>query len=207
MIPLLKWAGGKRWLTTKHSDLIPNAFNRYIEPFLGSACVFFHIRPDRALLGDSNEELITCYLALRDDPYAVETILERHEMDHCKAYYYAVRDSRPRSLAARAARTIYLNRTCFNGIYRVNLNGKFNVPKGTKDTVIFDDDDFDAISTALQKAEIRNADFEELIDEAGKPGERRTAHCLQGYGRRSLAPMRSKQGADIDRSRIGVCAP
>ena len=166
MVPFLKWPGGKRWFVTKHASLLPANYVRYIEPFLGSGCVFFHICPEQALLGDINKDLITCYLALQDDPYAVEVILERHELNHCEKYYYAVRASRPRSLPAKAAQFIYLNRTCFNGIYRVSLNGTFNVPKGTKDTVIFDDDDFEAIAAALQHAEIRPADFEELIDEA-----------------------------------------
>lgn len=166
LVPFLKWPGGKRWFLAKHSSLLPDNYKRYIEPFLGSGCVFFHICPERALLGDINKDLIACYLALREDPYAVEEILECHEFNHCKEYYYAVRASRPRSLAAKAANFIYLNRTCFNGIYRVNLNGTFNVPKGTKDSVIFDDDDFYAIASALRGAKIRPIDFEKLIDEA-----------------------------------------
>jgi DNA adenine methylase Dam len=130
MKPFLKWPGGKRWLTNKHAHLFPKKFDTYIEPFLGSGSVFFHLAPKKALLGDTNQELIATYSGLRDDPMAVEDTLLMHEMNHCEAYYYSVRNSRPRTSHMKAARFIYLNRTCFNGIYRVNLNGTFNVPKG-----------------------------------------------------------------------------
>lgn len=166
MKPFLKWPGGKRWFVAKYAHLFPSRFGRYIEPFLGSGSVFFHIAPRTAVLGDTNTDLIDTYVALRDDPCAVEDALCEHELNHCDGYYYALRDASPRSIVSRAARFIYLNRTCFNGIFRVNLAGTFNVPKGTKDTVVFDDDDFAAISKQLQKANIGVSDFEPLIDGA-----------------------------------------
>jgi DNA adenine methylase len=143
MKPFLKWPGGKRWLISKYAHFFPKTLQTYIEPFLGSGSVFFHLAPEKALLGDTNQELIGTYSGLRDDPISVEDALVMHEMNHCKDYYYGVRDSRPRTSHMKAARFIYLNRTCFNGIYRVNLNGTFNVPKGSKTEVVFEDDDFE----------------------------------------------------------------
>lgn len=128
--------------------------------------MFFHLAPGKAVLGDTNSDLIITYAALRDDPCAVEEVLSEHGLNHCDDYYYAQRDALPRSDISRAARFIYLNRTCFNGIFRVNLAGLFNVPKGTKDSVIFDDDDFAGISKLLKNAEIRVSDFQSLIDDA-----------------------------------------
>ena len=168
MLPFLKWPGGKRWFVANHAHLFPDVPGVYIEPFLGAGSVFFHLGPKRAILGDSNEDLVDAYSGLRDDCHAVEAALTEHELNHCEAYYYHVRESRPRTMAAKAARFIYLNRTCFNGIYRVNLDGKFNVPKGTKDTIIFDEDDFEGISILLQNATIRVSDFEGLIDGANQ---------------------------------------
>jgi DNA adenine methylase len=166
MKPFLKWPGGKRWFIAKHAHLLPRNFGRYIEPFLGSGSLFFHLVPERALLGDTNSDLIITYSALRDESCAVEEALTHHQLNHCDEYYYALRNASPRTAAQRAARFIYLNRTCFNGIFRVNLQGTFNVPKGTRDTVIFDDDDFGALSDVLQDAEIYVSDFESLIDKA-----------------------------------------
>jgi DNA adenine methylase len=166
MKPFLKWPGGKRWFVAKYAHLLPPHFGRYIEPFLGSGSVFFHLAPPNALLGDLNSDLIATYIAVREDPDAVEEKLFEHELNHSHDYYYALRDASPRSDIHRAARFIYLNRTCFNGIFRVNLAGTFNVPKGTKNTVIFDDDDFVAQSKVLRNAEICAIDFEPLIDRA-----------------------------------------
>ena len=167
MKPFLKWPGGKRWLVSRYSHLFPKKFGTYVEPFLGSASVFFYLAPEKAILGDSNPDLIATYSGLRDDPFAVEEALLTHEMNHCEAYYYGVRDSRPKTPHMRAARFIYLNRTCFNGIYRVNLDGEFNVPKGTKSAVVFDDDNFETASLALRRAHIQVSDFETLVDRAG----------------------------------------
>lgn len=166
MIPFLKWPGGKRWFVANHADLLPKEFNLYIEPFLGSGSVFFHLKPRWAVLGDVNPDLVSAYQGIKDDWLEVEELLEKHEQEHSESYYYMVRKLVPRKHTNRAARLIYLNRTCFNGIHRVNLDGKFNVPKGTKDSILFDTDDFNAVSQLLANAEIRVSDFEELIDQA-----------------------------------------
>lgn len=166
--PFLKWAGGKRWFVQKHSDLIPTQYNRYIEPFLGSGAVFFHVEPEYALLGDVNEDLINTYVAIRENWSLVYRYLREHHRRHSKEYYYEIRSSKPRSIYTKAAKFIYLNRTCWNGLYRVNLKGEFNVPIGTKSSVIFPDDSFEDIALLLQNADLFHCDFEDLVDEAGR---------------------------------------
>ncbi|WP_329841111.1 Dam family site-specific DNA-(adenine-N6)-methyltransferase [Stenotrophomonas geniculata] len=169
--PFLKWAGGKRWLTreSKVMQMIPlNA--RYVEPFLGSAAMFFHSRPTCALLNDFNADLIATYQAIKDDWESVFTLLQAHQRKHLKddSYYYSVRSSTPNESAARAARFIYLNRTCFNGLYRVNRKGQFNVPRGTKDAVVMPTDDFESISKMLAGATLTHGDFGKVIKECGQ---------------------------------------
>lgn len=166
MTPFLKWPGGKRWFVANQVHVLPTAFNRYIEPFLGGGSVFFYLKPTQSILSDLNSELIATYKAIRDDWAGLREKLLSHHFNHSSGYYYAVRDSKPRLLAAKAARMIYLNRTCFNGIYRVNLNGKFNVPKGTKDAVVLETDDFEGAAALLANAELRTSDFEPIIDQA-----------------------------------------
>lgn len=168
MTPFLKWPGGKRWFVFKYAKLLPSTFRRYIEPFLGAGSVFFHLKPKNALLGDINEELVNAYRIIKNDWVLLENVLLAHHRNHGKRYYYRIRDTEPRKDLNRAARLIYLNRTCFNGIYRVNLDGKFNVPKGTKDAVLYDTDKFVELARQLTHVELRTSDFEELIDEAKK---------------------------------------
>lgn len=164
--PFLKWAGGKRWLVQQHSRVLPRAFKTYYEPFLGSAVVFFHLLPSRAVLSDTNEDLIKTYIAIRSDWARVWNKLKHHQKLHSHEHYYLVRRSKPRSLSGKAARFIYLNRTCFNGLYRVNRTGKFNVPKGTKDKVIYPDDNFEALSRSLGTCKLIVQDFASVIARA-----------------------------------------
>jgi len=166
MTPFLKWPGGKRWFVANHPALLPSVFNRYIEPFLGGGSVFFYLKPPQSILSDLNPELIATYEAIRDGWEALKGRLLSHQSNHGGDYYYAVRESKPRLPVTKAARMIYLNRTCFNGIYRVNLDGKFNVPKGTKDAVVLETDDFEGAATLLANAELRTSDFEPVIDQA-----------------------------------------
>ena len=165
-IPFLKWAGGKRWLVEHHAGIFPPCSGKYIEPFLGAGSVFFHLCPKHASLSDSNRELIDTYRAVRNNWRLVLKHLKKHEANHSDAYYYHLRSTSPKALTTKAARFIYLNRTCFNGIYRVNLQGKFNVPRGTRNSVLFETDDFEALSGVLQNVELRVCDFEEMIDQA-----------------------------------------
>lgn len=164
--PFLKWAGGKRWLTSKIKALIPKDYNRYIEPFVGSAASFFSIRPEQWILSDSNSSLINCYITIRDDWRAIEANLKIHHEKHSKEYFYKVRDLTPSCLAEQAAQFIYLNRTCWNGLYRVNLKGKFNVPIGTKKSVVLNSDNFEKVAGLLAGGTITCCDFEQSVDMA-----------------------------------------
>lgn len=168
LLPFLKWAGGKRWFVANYDQYIPQEYDRYIEPFLGGGALFFHLRPENAVLGDINPDLIETYEAIRNNWGRVIEILKRHHRRHHSEYYYKVRSMTPKTKYERAARFIYLNRTCWNGLYRVNLNGDFNVPIGTKTNVLYEDDNFREQSFALKKAQLVCDDFEKLIDMAGK---------------------------------------
>jgi DNA adenine methylase len=164
--PFLKWAGGKRWFIAKYADLLPKSYARYYEPFLGAASVYFYLKPKLATLADSNKELIDAYRGIRAYPTQFVNHLKRHQTKHSKVYYYTIRDSTPKTLAEKAAKFVYLNRTCFNGIYRVNLNGKFNVPIGSKDEVLMASDVFPEVSRLLKQASLAVSDFERIIDQA-----------------------------------------
>ncbi len=167
IIPFLKWPGGKRWLISNYSSLLDVEFKRYVEPFLGGGAVFFHLAPTTAVLSDINRDLIACYDLIKQNWQDVWCILKRHQRLHGPKYYYEERSCRHRTPEERAAQLIYLNRTCWNGLYRVNLNGQFNVPIGTKDSVLLDSDDFKSTSALLQGADLRVQDFEVTIGSAG----------------------------------------
>jgi len=135
--PILRWAGGKRYLLPDLLSHLPVNANkrRYHEPFLGAGTLFFALRPKTAVLSDANEHLVRCYQSVRDDPDSVAFYLRDHAKRTGHKHYYAVRAvyNRSRFSGAQAARFIYLNKTCFNGIFRVNLDGEFNVPYGHKE--------------------------------------------------------------------------
>lgn len=167
--PFLKWPGGKRWLIAKYNDILPKRIRgRYIEPFLGSGAVFFRIQPKAALLSDKISHLIQTYEGIKHNWEEVWSLLEAHQREHSKEYYYSIRGQSPEDSVSRAAWFIYLNRTCFNGIYRVNQQGVFNVPVGTKTKVLLPTDNFAGWAAALSAAELTCVDFESAIAEAGK---------------------------------------
>jgi len=166
--PFLKWVGGKRWLVASHKDLFDIKFDRYIEPFAGSASVFFYLNPPQAILSDKNKKLMDAYRAIKKDWQRVVSSLIKHSRNHSTEYYYTVRALAYDDEYDRAAQLIYLNRTCWNGLYRVNKNGQFNVPRGTKDKVILDTDDFEGVSRRLQRTELLDGDFSQVIEMAGK---------------------------------------
>lgn len=168
LLPFLKWAGGKRWIARRLKDRIGHISGTYIEPFLGSAAVYFSILPERALLSDCNFELVNAYRALQLQYKAVLRHLTNYQILHSTAFYYEMRGRHPKTLAKKAARFIYLNRTCWNGLYRVNTRGDFNVPIGTKDAVLLVSDDFSRMHTTLKNAQIRCSDFQQSIDAAGE---------------------------------------
>ena len=172
--PFVKWAGGKGTLVGAIAERIPKnrTYRRYVEPFVGAGAMLFWIRrsfPDLpARIGDSNEELIVAYRTVRDDVDGVIAKLETHAHLHRQEHYYAVRANVPRGETERAARFIYLNRTCYNGLYRVNRKGLFNVPMGRYDKPkILDRENILAVSTALRDVELRSGDFGAYTDDCG----------------------------------------
>lgn len=165
MLPFLKWAGGKRWLVQSGQLQIPSHYERFIEPFLGGGAVFFSLEPERALLSDVNPELVELYETVRDEPELLRTILEWHQEKHSSTHYYAIRSRRYRDKVWRAARTLYLNRTCWNGLYRLNRKGEFNVPIGTKTDILLEES-FAEACALLARATLACQDFEHTIAEA-----------------------------------------
>lgn len=170
MEPFLKWAGGKRWLISESDVLLPDMkiVDKYIEPFLGGGSIYFHTEPKKSILSDINNDLINTYIVIKEDWQELYYILKNYNKKHCEEFYYKVRASKPRTKLNRAARFIYLNRTCWNGLYRVNKKGEFNVPIGTKKTVIFEEDNFGYLSQLLKSAELDVCDFEMTINKANE---------------------------------------
>jgi DNA adenine methylase len=179
--PFLKWVGGKGKLRHALSALMPRGVElmRHVEPFMGGGAMFFARAPERALLCDINPDLVHTYVTVRDQPAELVRELTKLAKGHDKDHYYSVRDrfnqrlTKPgaRSGVERAAMFIYLNKTCFNGLYRVNRSGEFNVPMGAyKNPGILDADNLFAASARLASADIRLASFETLLSEA-RPGD------------------------------------
>lgn len=169
--PFLKWAGGKTQLLAQFAPLFPapGSYARYVEPFLGGGAVFFAMRPPVAVLADVNAEIVDCYEAVRSCPEDVIRALDKHE--YTSDHYYRVRADKPKGLAARAARTIYLNKTGYNGLYRVNRSGGFNVPMGRYTNPGFRSPTLfatlRACSVALASAKLVPGDFERMLGDAG----------------------------------------
>ncbi len=144
MSPVVKWAGGKRQILEKLKANLPEKFNNYFEPFIGGGALLFDLAPKNATINDVNQELLAIYTCLKDDELYRLMLeeLDKHENNHSEEYYYQVRewDRDPRfelePLWKRAARAIYLNKSCFNGLYRVNAKGYFNVPSAKKEHVV-----------------------------------------------------------------------
>jgi len=166
--PFLKWAGGKRWLASFMKETVVDLPGRYIEPFVGSGAIYFALSPRRALLSDVNKSLVETFRCVRDYPGEIEGLLAAHHVRHSHEHYYAIRGANYVEPIERAAQFIYLNRTCWNGLYRVNRQGKFNVPVGTKTSVTLSSDDWMGVSKLLSGAQLSCQDFEQAIDAAEK---------------------------------------
>ena len=171
--PFLKWAGGKTNLLGQYEPLFPEWSGDYFEPFIGSGAVFFYLsaRPEERnyYLSDLNQEIVDAFCAVRDDVEGVIKLLAKHQQLHSKDYFYQVRGLVPQNLSAleKAARTIYLNKTCFNGLYRVNKKGEFNVPMGNyKKPSILQIETLKAASRALSPADLSTGDYSVLVDKA-----------------------------------------
>lgn len=162
--PFLRWAGGKTWLIKHLSSIIGDcAFNCYHEPFLGGGSVFFYLSPtSTSYLSDLNGELIDTYYAVKEDPEGVISKLE--EFSNTSEQYYKIRDAKPTSSIDIAARFIYLNQTSFNGIYRVNRHGNYNVPYGYRKKDFIERDKLISASKVLQSAHLQVGDFECVRD-------------------------------------------
>ena len=205
--PFLKWVGGKTQLLPQIFELFPKNFNRYHEPFVGGGAVFFNLQPNKAILSDVNPDLIQAYQMIRDDVDSVIAELKQHRAE--EAYYYSVRETDVAELSAAeaAARIIFLNKTCFNGLYRVNRRGKFNVPFGKyANPTICNEKNLRAVSDALQGVDIRLQSVFELDTRVKKndlvyfdppyvpvsPTASFTSYTKQGFGehqQRELAEL------------------
>lgn len=161
--PFLKWAGGKQQLLEPILARLPKRIDTYYEPFLGGGAVFFALaaegRFENAVLSDANYELIETYRAIAEDVEMLIRLLSHYRST--EGEYYAHRESSPSTRVGRAARFIFLNKCCFNGLYRVNKQGRFNVPWCKRENVtIFDAENLRACSAALRRAELHHCDFE-----------------------------------------------
>lgn len=161
--PLLRWAGSKRKLLPILTQAIPSSFKRYVEPFVGSGVLFLKIPQKRALLGDINIDLISTYETVRDHPRAVWNRASAFDED--PNFYYTLRaiDAENLQPLDRAARFVYLNRFCFNGVYRTNRAGKFNVSRGKGHLFIPQYRVFKAFSDRLKTAQLVCSDFQNLV--------------------------------------------
>jgi len=170
--PILKWAGGKTQMLGDLLPKVPNSYGRYIEPFFGGGAMFFALQPESAIIADSNPELINMYQEVANHADNVIQYLKQYE--NTSEMFYAVRSQEWTTLpkAEAAARTIFLNRTCYNGLYRVNKHGQFNVPYGKyKNPKICDEAGLRAASEALKKADILCGDYLLVLEHHAQPGD------------------------------------
>src|SRR5712664_3922142 len=164
--PFLRWAGSKRQILPILGRYCKGGFTRYVEPFAGSACLFFYLAPRAALLGDINAELLSTYKYIRYRPAEVSKFLQK--LRKGERQYYKIRSLQPERLspARRAARFIYLNRFCFNGLYRTNQEGDFNVPYGGRGSGSLPSAGvLKRASELLRRAALVKGDFENVLDE------------------------------------------
>ena len=178
--PFVKWAGGKRSIIDKLINLAPEEFNTYYEPFVGGEAMLYELQPKKAIINDYNTELMNVYECVKDEKKFSEMCseLNKHETNHSEDYYYQIRDldrdkKKFNKMAdyKRAARTIYLNKACFNGLYRVNSKNEFNVPSGKKTKVnTYDGPNLGIIHCLLNMNDIKllSTDFEESVKTAKK---------------------------------------
>lgn len=170
--PILKWVGGKRQLLDEILPIIKD-YSTYVEPFVGAGAVLFALKPKNAVINDYNKELINVYQVIKNEPDELIRNLTLHKERNSKDYFYEIRaqdrcdDYRGLSAVEKAARTIYLNRTCFNGVYRVNSKGQFNVPYGKyKNPKIVDEEEIKKISEYLNNSniEIYCGDYRKVLE-------------------------------------------
>lgn len=177
MTPIIKWAGGKRQLLPALLEGLPNFSGRYVEPFLGSGALFFELQPQKAIINDINLELINMYVQIRDNCDAVKLVLDDFQIqynrlktsDERSQLYYEKRSEFNQRIGMNQNRTeadaalfIFLNKACYNGLYRVNAKGQFNTPTAKRVNLnLYDEENMNQCSTALLRARILNCDFAE----------------------------------------------
>ncbi|HUT06031.1 MAG TPA: DNA adenine methylase [Nitrosopumilaceae archaeon] len=176
--PFVKWAGGKRQLIPILNESLPPSMGTYFEPFLGGGALLFHILTERSDqrcgISDLNADLVLAYTIIRDKTDELITSLKNHQKNYqkdSKSYYYFIRDSNPKSAVEKTSRLLFLNRTCFNGLYRVNMKGKFNVPLGRyTNPNIVNEENIHSVSRVLQsrKVSIKCRDFDAILVDAKK---------------------------------------
>jgi len=176
--PFVKWAGGKRQLISFLNENLPETFSTYYEPFLGGGALLFHIltkeNGQKCSISDLNFDLVLAYTTIRDRIDELVSSLKIHEKNYqkdSKSYYYSVRNNNPRSEIEKTSRLLFLNRTCFNGLYRVNSKGKFNVPLGKyTNPNIVNEENLHSVSNILQssRVSIKCRDFEAVLRDAKK---------------------------------------
>ena len=161
--PFIKWVGGKSWLTGRLDNFLPKKFNNYHELFLGGGAIFFHIQPkNHSFLSDLNFELINAFKQIKSDPNEIIKLIDQLEIN--QENYYKIRALEATNSTFDTARFIYLNKTCYNGIYRVNTQGRFNVPFGHNNNVtIYEKSNLFAVSKALQNTTLKHGDFENSL--------------------------------------------
>lgn len=163
MQPFLRWAGGKRWLVSRlRGKLDISQFASYHEPFIGGGAMLFSFLPEHAFISDFNEQLMQAYRLMKEDAEGIIEFIQALKTD--EETYYQVRSMVPQNEIEAAGRFIYLNRTSFNGIYRVNLRGEYNVPWGKKLNYQFDYENLRKVGQYLQKVEISHGDFELCLE-------------------------------------------
>jgi len=168
--PFLKWAGGKRQLISQMDEFFPKNYNKYIEPFVGGGAIFFHLLPENSIISDNNPDLINCYNVIKEDVEGLIKSLKKHKYE--KDYYYDIRalDRDQNKYAElsdveKASRSIYLNKSGYNGLYRVNSKGFFNVPFGRhKNPKICDGENLRKVSQVLKNVRIYLGSFEICLD-------------------------------------------
>ena len=212
--PFVKWVGGKRQLLKQFQELNlypPGGFdvakNTYFEPFVGGGAVFLDLLPQKAVLSDMNLELVTTYNVIKNDLDKLIQKLKEHQRKNNKTYFLKIRAQNLNRLSdvSIAARFIYLNRTCFNGLYRVNKSGQFNVPYGKyKNPLIVDEDNLRKISNILQGVEVRHQDYKKTVANARRgdfiyfdppyaplsPTSSFTSYTKDGFGERQQIELR-----------------
>lgn len=169
--PFLKWAGGKTQLLKELLEIIPPKFNKYIEPFVGGGALFFYINHKKSIVSDLNEDLIITYIQVRDNVNEIIEILEDYKND--EKFYYKIRSIDPTKVSEpeRAARLIYLNKTCFNGLFRVNKKGIFNVPFGKRKGSFFDKYHLIKASNYLKGKRVYHSDYKNTLRIFAKNGD------------------------------------